>query len=202
MAPNVFNVLDTFIKKMKFAKIGILWYNYKDIKNEGGGFMEYYSFEQQEKQSEEKIKKIMEWAKMQVPQWIKEGEKYIYQEKRKAWRKCVEDSATKGVYGRNIETAIQIMKMLDEEGTTLDEVFDRFKKDTHLSSASIIVCDYSKRGPEFFETILNQRGCEISSKVKAILEIKKSENRQMAENEAKKKLLKKGQTQDDDTDQR
>ena len=59
-----------------------------------------------------------------IPKWIKEGEKYIYPQKKEAWKSCVEVRANDIYYGLDIKHALQAMKALDEN-KSFEEVLDQ-----------------------------------------------------------------------------
>ncbi len=120
-------------------------------------------------------------AQATIPEWISKGEAIIYPERAEEWQKCVKARAKDLYHGRDLDSAIAIMEML-ENGATLDEAKNALDEQD-LSGASYgmirnIIFSFSKQGPEFYEHTAME---DLSPETQQIIEQKKRENRQLKE---------------------
>lgn len=108
----------------------------------------------EEKLKKEKLKKE---RIAKIPEFILQGEKYIYPQRKEKWGNCVRSVVGSPNNGDEIVSALEIMQILDStqgiEGCVEAEKFLLSNK--NLSAATlwlvaIIVLDFSKRGPEFY----------------------------------------------------
>lgn len=108
----------------------------------------------EEKLRKEKLKKE---RIAKIPEFILQGEKYIYPQRKEEWGNCVRSVVFSLNNGGEIVSALEIMQVLDStqgiEGCMKAEKILTLNKD--LSDATqwlvaIIVLDFSKRGPEFY----------------------------------------------------
>lgn len=118
-------------------------------------------------------------AKAKIPAWIEKGEAFIYPERMKKWKECVEVRASDIYHGTDLDAALILMEKL-ESGASIEEVKEMFDKQDHSGvSAGIIksiIFHFSKRGPEFYEGTAWR---ELSEKEKKIIEDKKRENEEI-----------------------
>lgn len=127
--------------------------------------------EYQERQEREKAE-----TEAKIPVWIEKGEALIYPERMEKWQKCVEVRAGDIYNGKDLDAALDLMEKL-ESGASMEEVKEMFYKQDHSgASAGVVksvVFHFSKRGPEFYESIARR---ELSEKETKLIEDKKREN--------------------------
>ncbi len=134
-------------------------------------------YEREEKLAQQK-------AYENIPGWIEKGQSLIFPERYAEWEKYVKAHATDLYYGFELDAALEIMTAL-ENGATVEEAKQILDKQGRLSSSLIrnIIFLFSSKGPEFWEATAHE---EISAENKQILEAKKQENIQLAQNNAEK----------------
>ena len=103
---------------------------------------------------QERKRKEKEKAREMIPEWIERGKKLIEPEKFSEWEKCVEIRARDIYNGKDLEDALEIMKLLDEGGA-LKEAWNILDKREHSASSyaiiESIIATFSKRGKEFLD---------------------------------------------------
>ena len=111
-------------------------------------------FERKLQQQREEYKREEEIAKKaaleKVPEWIKQGEQYIYPQKQKEWEKCVK-ARVKDLYnGYEIDCALKVMEALSN-GTSYEEVNNMIYEQNHSGTSygilMNIVLNFYKNAP-------------------------------------------------------
>ena len=105
------------------------------------------------KQQSEDLKK--QWdkeAEEKLPYWISEGEKYIHPEKKDNWKKTCVVHSKSDYHGLEVEHAITVMKMLNDE-IDFEVIKETIKKQGHSGRSYALMMDivlnYSNKGPYF-----------------------------------------------------
>lgn len=130
-----------------------------------------------EEETEKLIAKLEKKAQQELPTWIEEEKKYIHSEKISNWKNICIGCANGDYYGLEIESALEIMKML-EDGQSLKKIKEKVLEDGHsgatYSRTMNIVLLYANRGPALFK-FMNRRYCYNEGKkyVEKIEEINK-----------------------------
>lgn len=108
---------------------------------------------------EEKLKKekLKEERIAKIPEFILQGEKYIYPQMKEKWENCVRSVVFSLNNGDEIVSALEIMQVLDstqgiESCMKAEKILTSSKNlaGSTLWLVAIIVLDFSKRGPEFY----------------------------------------------------
>lgn len=123
------------------------------------------------KRAAERHLKQKQQEKEKIPEWIKEGFKYIYPQRKKEW----EDLAKGSV---DLDLELEIMKALNTNAPeSLQKAIEIWlKKGDNIIELDNIL-RFSKRGPEFFEAVSSEEGKEVYKDI--IAKIRK-ENQQFA----------------------
>lgn len=111
-----------------------------------------------------------------IDEWINEGKRLIYPEKYGDWENFVYRASEGKYFGLEVSGILVIMKEL-ETGKDILEVLevissDPVAKDYMRSEIRNRVFEFSKRGPEFLETVLGEDNINESLRQK-IEEVKK-----------------------------
>ena len=113
--------------------------------------------------TESNHKKWKKEAQEKLPKWIEEGKKYIHREKFANWEKLCTLSVDSDYYGLEIESALEIMEML-EKNISFNEIKKKIEESGHsgmsYSKTMNIVLNYSKLGPLFY-TFMNKMNMSI-----------------------------------------
>lgn len=122
--------------------------------------------ERQKKWAEEIESNQKKWQKQaqeKLPKWIQEGKKYMHPEKFANWEKLCNSSVDSDYYGLEIEKALEIMEML-ENNISFNEIKKKINESGHsgmtYSRTMNIVLNYSKLGPLFY-TFMNKKNMSI-----------------------------------------
>lgn len=118
-----------------------------------------------------------------VDKWINEGKKLIYPEKHGDWENFVYRASEGKYFGLEVSGVLVIMKEL-ATGKDILEVLeiisdDPVAKDYMRSDIRNRVFEFSKRGPEFLESILGQD--KINDSLRQKIEEFKVENNKLEE---------------------
>lgn len=118
---------------------------------------EYYEkqqkleYERLRREAEEKQKAIEN-----IPNWTKAGQKFIYPQKYKKWANNVEFRAEDIYNGKDIDCALEIMELLDND-VSFQEAYDKIKDQNHTGTSYSLVMsmitNFSKKGPEFYRFV-------------------------------------------------
>lgn len=122
--------------------------------------------------------------------WIERGESLIFPERYENWQMCV-TSYMRGIDGNFIlSDTLKLIEALEND-VSMEEVKKMFDEQGHSLLSSLLVrknvFSFSSKGPEFWEATENG---EITPEAREIIEAKKRENHQLAQNNIKKNLLK------------
>lgn len=136
-----------------------------------------------------------------IPYWIEKGKAFIYPERMERWEEFVEARAEGYYQGKDLDFALALMEKL-ESGASMEEVKKMFEEQGHIISSPRMVIPilfhFSKRGPEFYESMLDRKLLEediiaIEKKKRENIQLEKlhrtdskkegSDNRQVEENE-------------------
>lgn len=103
------------------------------------------------------------------PEWRKKAESLIYPERMQEWERIMRVSASQKLKGTDVDMALGAMELLDR-GVSFDNV-EKFIEDKSITATSAtmaedIVLNFSKRGPEFFESIRPDDSKELVSQLK------------------------------------
>lgn len=129
-------------------------------------------------EQERRIEAKKQRAESMITQWIEKGKHLIYPEKYEDWERCVVLEANDSLYyGTTLDYSLEIMQAL-EDGKPLEEVINIYNNQGHSGGSAgttqRIVFSFSKKGPEFIETLLND---ELSPELKEKIEKQKQENK-------------------------
>lgn len=142
--------------------------------------------EERQKNSDKEEKLAEQRIIQNIPRWIEWGQSLIYPERYDEWKKCVNTRAMDLYHGSELDSALEIMQIL-ETGSTIEEALKTFDDQDHheISSALVrnIVFSFSSKGPEFWEATASE---VISPEEKYLLEVKRQENMQLARLHAEK----------------
>ena len=138
-----------------------------------------------------KRKEEKERAERKIPEWIKKGEKSIFEERFEDWKYYVETSARQGMYaGSDIEDTLEIMDMINS-GASFEDIEKKLEEQGYSGNSYGIVTKnllhFAKNGPDFYETVVLKGKPDPESK-QVLDEIRK-------ENETFAKRLEKGDTE-------
>lgn len=115
---------------------------------------EYEEWAHQEKLKKEELKK--EETRKKIPEYIKQGGKYIYPQRYKKWEEYIEIRVEDSYYGKDIEEALQCMELL-ETGESFQDVYDVIKSFNQDGQRYSIVMSmltiFSKSGTEFYRFV-------------------------------------------------
>ena len=140
---------------------------------------EYYQkVKELEIERERRMEAKKQRAESMITQWIEKGKHLIYPEKYEEWERCVVLEANDSLYyGTTLDYSLEIMQAL-EDGKPLEEVINIYNNQGHSGGSTgttqRIVFSFSKKGPEFIETLLND---ELSPELKEKIEKQKQENK-------------------------
>lgn len=108
--------------------------------------------EEQLKRDEEEKQKAIE----NIPKFIEEGKKLIYPQRYKKWADCVEIRVEDIYHGKDLECALDVMKLLNS-GATYQQAYDLVKEQNHsgtsYSMVMSMITNFSKRGPAFYRFV-------------------------------------------------
>lgn len=120
-------------------------------------------------------------AKAKIPAWVEKGTSITYPERMEDWKKCVEARAGDLYHGMDLDSAIQLMEMLDS-GASMEDVKKTFDEQGHSGASAgmvrRILFHFSKKGPEFYESTA---WGELSDEDKQAIADKKKENAELDE---------------------
>ena len=127
-------------------------------------------------------------AESMIEQRYEEGKKYIYPERFEKWKEWLEFRARSASFDpesvKYPDVIIECLRRL-ENGEDFESVFEFVKNssemDYSMGTASVL-CDFSNVGPEYFEYVWKkERDVDLSGYTLEKLELKKEENRKLAE---------------------
>ena len=105
------------------------------------------------------------------PEWVKRAEKLIYPERMSEWERIIKQRAGEKFKGSELDMALGAMELLDK-GVSFDKVEkyieDKSTSATGATMAENIVLNFSKSGPEFFESIRPEDARELVAQLKDI----------------------------------
>lgn len=131
-------------------------------------------FAEEEASEEEKI--LLD----NISTWLQEGKKYTFPERYDMWEKCVLSSADSPYQGTELNICLDIMKILDNNGS-LEEAkklfFEKCGSKYAKSLVRNIVFQFSKCGPDFFEETAEKEN--ISLALKKVIWSKKRNNEKL-----------------------
>lgn len=138
-------------------------------------------------------RKRKEFAEGNKARWIEKGKQLVYPEKLGNWIKMVEEAPESAFGGFDIEKALEIMTELDTKAE-IGDVVEQFGKRTYNGgSTERIILNFSKRGPEYVEKLMESleiTNPEISAKIEEL----KAENMKLARKELERNRADKGKS--------
>lgn len=114
--------------------------------------------------------------------YIEEGKKYIYPERLRDWKKCVNTAANSLYRGGEIRNALDVMKSLDKNNDFIDAaiIIDSQKHSGGSYSAVMsILAKFSKTGTDLYRFLEK----EITPETEAYLKKIEAENKQFEQNQ-------------------
>lgn len=144
------------------------------------------------KDAEKDIKKWEKEAQEKLPNWIEKGKKYIHPEKFEVWEKTCIALANGDYSGLEIEKALEIMSML-EDNIELSKIKQIIKNGGHsgetYSSTMHLVLFYAKRGPALYNFMNKNRMTKVEKRyVSKVKELNKKLNMGYKYSEAMEEL--------------
>ena len=119
--------------------------------------------ERKEREMVESIKRREEEnkrkAQEKIPEWIEKGNKLIYPERQEEWKKCVEARADDLYCGTDLEDALQIMNLLEQDASMAEikqVLLDQGHSGFSDGVVKAIVTNFSKNGPRFAREIVDR----------------------------------------------
>lgn len=132
--------------------------------------------------AEQKREEMLKKAEAEAPRRIEEGKPFIYTEKQREWEEYVTSGARDLYFGKNLDSALSIMPALEhgQEFRAVDKLIEQSYLDSDTDPGAILktVFLFSKKGPEFYQWLLEDRGHLTKEKHKEIAE-QKLRNAQM-----------------------
>lgn len=133
--------------------------------------------EWQERALEEE--KELEEARKNIPYWIQEGKKYIYEERYFEWENTVKARVEDLYHGLELDAFLDLVSM-QAKGASQKEVVKRFLKQGHsdLSSGLMVglMLKFSKQGPDFIDELYKEEMLDPEDRV--LIESKRRENQE------------------------
>lgn len=108
---------------------------------------------------------------LKAPEWAKRASSLIYPERMSEWERVVKMRAGEKENGAELEMALGAMELLDK-GVDFEKVEKYIEdKSTSASGASMaenIVLNFSKRGPDFFQSIRPNDAIDLVAQLRDI----------------------------------
>lgn len=98
-------------------------------------------------------RKIAE-AEAKIPSWVERGNKFIYPQLVDEWKKIVNERAHDTWHGFDIESALDVMELLDKGGSVKqadDLIYSAGHSSNSVTYTIDMILNFSKRGLEFIE---------------------------------------------------
>lgn len=101
----------------------------------------------------EEERKLAE-AEAKIPSWVERGNKFIYPQLVDEWKKIVNERAHDTWHGFDIESALDVMELLDKGGSVKqadDLIYSAGHSSNSVTYTIDMILNFSKRGLEFIE---------------------------------------------------